>query len=273
MTTASHPNPAGFVPFRADSMMWRVNRERVVLLGGPLAAVLQAAHPVVARGVAGHSRFRSDSTGRLRRTLEAVYTVAFGTAEEVGRMREGIARAHAPVRGPGYSAFDPEAQQWVMATLIMGSVSIYERFVAALSEEEKNRLLEENRRFGEVFGLAPASLPPDWSAFLTYWESMMDGALLGSDPLCGEVARAVIRPDAPWGMRLASPLIRALTVGYLPGPLANRLGIEPGVAGDPVWRLLDLALPRLLAMAPDSWRYERRYLAARDRSDSTGSAR
>ncbi len=248
-------------------MMWRVNRERVVLLAGPLAAVLQASHPVVARGVAGHSRFRSDSAGRLRRTLDAVYTVAFGTAEEVGRVREGVARAHAPVRGPGYSAFDPEAQRWVMSTLIMGSVSMYERFVAPLSDGEKTRLIAENRRFGEVFGLAPESLPPDWAAFLAYWESMMDGPLLGSDPLCGEVARAVIRPDAPRGMRLLSPLIRALTVEYLPGPLAGRLGIERGVAGDAVWRLLDLVLPRLLAVVPDAWRHERRYLEARKRTE------
>ena len=74
-----------FVPFSPDSMMWKINREQVVLLGGASAAVLQVAHPQVAMGVAAHSKFRSDSTGRLRRTLDSVYTVAFGTAEEVER--------------------------------------------------------------------------------------------------------------------------------------------------------------------------------------------
>jgi uncharacterized protein (DUF2236 family) len=31
--------------FAPDSMMWQINRERVVLLAGPAAAVLQAAYP------------------------------------------------------------------------------------------------------------------------------------------------------------------------------------------------------------------------------------
>jgi uncharacterized protein (DUF2236 family) len=83
-----------FIPFGPDSMMWRINREQVVLLAGPAAAVLQVAHPQVAMGVAAHSKFRTDSIGRLNRTLEAVYFVAFGTSEEVERVRDGVARAH-----------------------------------------------------------------------------------------------------------------------------------------------------------------------------------
>ena len=90
---------SAFVPFSPDSMMWRINRERVVLLGGASAALLQVAHPQVAMGVAAHSRFHSDSIGRLRRTLDAVYTVAFGNAGEVGRVRAAVARAHGPVQG------------------------------------------------------------------------------------------------------------------------------------------------------------------------------
>ena len=82
-----------FIPFGPDSMMWRINRERIALLAGPAAAVLQVAHPQVAMGVAAHSKFRTDSIGRLNRTLEAVYSVAFGTSEEVERVRDGVAHA------------------------------------------------------------------------------------------------------------------------------------------------------------------------------------
>ncbi len=82
-----------FIPFAPESMMWRINRERVVLLAGPAAAVLQVAHPQVAMGVAAHSIFRTNSIGRLHRTLEAVYSVAFGTSDEVERVRDGVARA------------------------------------------------------------------------------------------------------------------------------------------------------------------------------------
>lgn len=254
-----------FVPFAPDSMMWKINRERVVLLGGASAAVLQVAHPQVAMGVAAHSRFRSDSTGRLRRTLDSVYTVAFGSAEEVERVRGAVARAHAPVQGKTpapYSAFDPDAQLWVLATLIMASTSIFRRFVGPLTEKELNQFLEENARFGEVFGLNPGLLPKTWPEFEHYWRGMMDGPLLGSHPLCGEVARAVVRPDAPWTMRVLSPVFRALTLEYLPAPLRERLGFPNPSRSSRLWNLLDGTLPTLRRLAPASLRYAPHYLRA-----------
>ncbi|MFM8716268.1 MAG: oxygenase MpaB family protein, partial [Spartobacteria bacterium] len=177
---------SAFEPFKPDSMMWRLNRERVVLLAGPAAAVLQVAHPQVAMGVAAHSRFRTDSIGRLRRTLDAVYAVAFGSQSEVARVRQAVARAHRPVQGESpqhYSAFDPGAQLWVLATLVMASVTMFRRFVGPLTENELNQFLVENARFGEVFGLAPAMLPTTWEKFEAYWREMIEGPLLGSHPL------------------------------------------------------------------------------------------
>ncbi|MFZ4484858.1 MAG: oxygenase MpaB family protein, partial [Chthoniobacterales bacterium] len=239
---------SAFEPFTPDSMMWKINRERVVLLGGAFAAVLQVAHPQVAMGVAAHSRFRSDSIGRLRRTLDAVYTVAFANAEEVEQMRSSVARAHAPVQGRSpapYSAFDPDAQLWVLATLITASTKMFQRFVGPLAENELNQFLEDNARFGEVFGLDPSLLPSRWPEFEDYWRGMMDGSLLGSHPLCGEVARAVVCPDAPWTMRALSPVFQALTLEYLPPPLRTRLGFSNPSGQSKLWRLLDGALPSL----------------------------
>ena len=42
--------------FSPDSMIWRVDREMVLLLGGGRALLMQLAHPKVAAGVADHSR-------------------------------------------------------------------------------------------------------------------------------------------------------------------------------------------------------------------------
>jgi uncharacterized protein (DUF2236 family) len=252
-----------FIPFGPDSMMWRINRERIVLLAGPAAAVLQVAHPQVAMGVAAHSKFRTDSIGRLRRTLEAVYSVAFGTSEEVERVRDGVARAHRPVQGEGYSACDHGAQLWVLATLIMGSVNMYQRFVGKLAVPELDQFLEENARFGEVFGLSPALLPSTWPEFEYYWHGIMDGPLLGSHPLCGEVARAVVCPAAPWTMRVLSPVFRALTLEYLPTPLRERLGFPNPSGQSRLWNLLDGTLPTLRFIAPASLRYAPHYLRAR----------
>ncbi len=251
-----------FSPFGPDSMMWRINRERVVLLSGPAVAVLQVAHPQVARGVAAHSKFQTDAMGRLRRTLEAVYSVAFGSGEEVEKVRFRVARAHLAVQGEGYSAFDPDAQLWVLATLIMGSVNMYRRFVGDLTTSELDQFLNENARFGEVFGLDPSPVPKTWGEFQSYWETMTGGRMLGSHPLCAAVANAVIKPDAPWFLRSLSFVFRALTVEYLPRTLRENLKITPGFISGALWSTLDKFLPPLIRVAPAKLRYAPQYLKA-----------
>jgi uncharacterized protein (DUF2236 family) len=251
-----------FEPFGRDSMTWKINRERIVLLGGPAAAVLQVAHPQVAMGVSAHSKFRTDTMGRLHRTLEAVYTIAFGSAEEVEQVKAGVARAHHAVKGEGYSAFDPGAQLWVLATLIMGSATMYRRFVGPLTEQELERFLVENQRFGEVFGLDPGLVPKSWDAFENYFETMLNGPLLGSHPLCPEVANAVIMPDSPWFMKGLSPVLRAMTVEYLPLQLQQKLKIRSGSLSKIFWPALDRILPTLMKLSPPVVRYAPHYRRA-----------
>ena len=43
----------------------RINGERIVLFGWTRAILLQIAHPLVAAGVGGHSRFRQSSLSPL----------------------------------------------------------------------------------------------------------------------------------------------------------------------------------------------------------------
>ena len=54
--------------FGPGSVSWRVDREVIVLAGGSCALLMQAAHPMVAAGVAEHSTYASDPFGRLLRT-------------------------------------------------------------------------------------------------------------------------------------------------------------------------------------------------------------
>jgi uncharacterized protein (DUF2236 family) len=255
--------------FGPGSAMWRINRERVVLLGGPAAAVLQVAHPMVARGVARHSRFREDSVGRLARTLDAVYGVAFGTDDEVRRIESAVARAHARVRGDGYSAFDPAAQKWVMATLIMGSASMFERYVGPIPRTELDRLLEENDRFGAVFGLPRGHLPTHWPTFLAYWHAMLHGPELGSDPLCARVAQAVLKPQAPFGLRMLAPFLTLLAVAEMPQTLAARLGLPDPRRADALTGILRTFLPFVLRRVGPRMRFAPRYLEALRRGGGT----
>ncbi len=250
------------LPFSSDSRTWLINRERLVLLGGPGAAVLQVAHPAVAQGVAHHSNFRSDSTGRLRRTLNAVYAIAFGNAEEIAQTRAQVATAHKAVRGPGYSAFDPDAQLWVMATLMMGSVTMFQRFIRPLERHELDDFLAENVAFAEVFGLPPDRFPDNWSEFESYWKMMINGPLLGSDPTCAEIANAVVHPEGPMHMRMLSPVFHALALEFIPPALQIKLRLEGAALHPVLWKLLDGVLPSAIPLLPPHLRFAPAYLNA-----------
>ena len=129
------PDPTlGF--YGPDSMMWRINREAVLLGAGPTALLLQIAHPLVAQGVAEHSSFEADPFKRLHGTITTTMDLVFGdgvAAERAVRRLNGI---HATVRGENYRALDPELLLWVQVTLIITSVRAYHRWVRPLSKPD-----------------------------------------------------------------------------------------------------------------------------------------
>lgn len=257
-------------PYRPGSVMWNVSRERFILLGGAAAAILQVAHPQVAMGVAAHSRFTEDVMGRLKRTLDAVYAISFGTAEEVAAVRRVVARRHAPVHGesPGrYSAFDPDAQLWVLATLIDGALSMHRRFGRELSAAAQEEYYREMRRFGEVFGLDPGFGPPSLAEFEVYYREMLAGPLLGSHPLSAEVAAHIVAPRRPRWVLALRPWTAPLACEYVPSPVRERLQL-PWRRWHPAYvrtleRLGGLALR--LRLVPGWARYCPHYRRARGR--------
>ena len=189
--------------FAPDSEMWRVNRERCGLIYGPAAAILQLAHPRIAQGVYDHSNFRYDTMGRLRRTLSSTNKIAFGRTSQARAVSEHVASRHRKVRGQvfdgidgarTYSAFEPELLLWVLATLITAALNGYELIYGELPVARKEAFYRDMCRFGTYFGVPESLSPKDWPAFDAYYTSMVDGELLASHPICGELARAVVHP-------------------------------------------------------------------------------
>jgi len=249
-------------PYGPESMMWKVNRERIVLLAGPAAATLQAAHPQVAEGVANHSSYRDDPIKRLTGTLDATYGVAFGSEDDIQKIRLRIAEMHKRVQGPGYSAFDQDAQLWVLATLTLGSIAMYSRFIAPLNETERDRLWAENLGFGTVFGYDPSHGPTTWKEFTSYWHSMVTGDILGSNPLSREIVRTITHPPQPFWLRLMSPVLSRLTTELVPESLHKRLGLRRVPTQAVLWKGLEALLPVALSVLPPEIRFDHRYLAA-----------
>ena len=156
---AKHRKADAFL-FAPESEIWRINRERCGLIYGPAAAVLQVSHPRVAQGVHDHSKFRTDTIGRLHRTIESTNRIVFGTISEAEAMRTRLAAVHRKVRGavsagvsgpPAYSAFEPDLLLWVLATLITAAVRGYEFIYGELPSRSKRGVLSRYVPIWDVF--------------------------------------------------------------------------------------------------------------------------
>ena len=257
--------------FAPDSEMWRVNRERSGLIYGPAAAILQLAHPRIAQGVYDHSNFRYDTLGRLRRTLSSTNKIAFGRTSQARAVSEHVASRHRKVRGQvfddiggarTYSAFEPELLLWVLATLITAALNGYELIYGELPIARKEAFYRDMCRFGTFFGVTESLSPKDWPAFDAYYSSMVDGELLASHPICGELARAVIHPRDTVGAAVLGRAIDFVVIETLPPKVRERLGLTSTISSRLCMRLARRALPRIFPALPSKVRFYPEYLKA-----------
>ena len=262
------PDPFLFGP---ESEMWRINRERCGLIYGPAAAVLQVAHPRIAQGVYDHSNFRTDTLGRLRRTLRGTNQIAFGRVSEAQAMKTRLAAVHGTVRGAispdmqgvrAYSAFEPDLLLWVLATIVIAAVRGYEFIYGELSVARKEAFYRDMCRFGTYFGVEQPRCPSGWSAFENYYDGMLESDLLGSHPISGTLARAVIRPQDSLAARLLGRGVDFIPLETLPPRVRDRLGLESTVSTRLCMRFFRSVSPRLFPLLPRRLRFYPEYLWA-----------
>ena len=264
VTTTVSP-PQAQTSSRQDSAIWRIAREHALLLGGPAAAILQIAHPAVALGVANHSDFRADTLSRLRRTIEAVYTITFSSPAEIEAMSARVRAAHLRVRGESpqrYSAFSPDAQMWVLATLIQLSIEMYERFISPLDAADREEFLLGMRDFGTWFGLPTDYGPQGWASFAAYYNDMLRSDLLGSLPVSRELARHIVYPLRPRSLRPLWPLASFAAREFLPSPIREKLGLPRTVFSQLMAVSFDAVLPRIVPALPARIRFAPQYVRA-----------
>jgi uncharacterized protein (DUF2236 family) len=209
--------------FPEDAVIRQVSGEAILLLGGGRALLMQLAHPQVAAGVADHSGFAEDPFGRLRRTLEATYTVVFGTKDDADLVARQLWAVHERVTGPGYRANDPELLMWVNATLIDTALRVHARFLRPLRGKEAERYYQDSVVVAEVLGVPRQLQPPDLTGFRAYMRRMV-GTLEVSDT-GRELADAVLHPRLPWPAEPGMAVARELTAGLLPRPLREQFGL------------------------------------------------
>jgi uncharacterized protein (DUF2236 family) len=240
-----NPRPDPLLGFYGpDSMMWRINREAVLLGAGPTALLLQIAHPLVAEGVAHHSTFEQDPFARLHGTITTTMDLVFGDrhrAEKAVRKLNGV---HASIKGEvadetaralatSYRAMDPELLLWVQATLIVTSVRAYRRWVAPLSQDELEQFWQEARRVGVRLGIPLTLSPADWPALAAYWRRMLaPTGPIHVTPTARRLAPMIVRPPLPLVPGVAVDLLALPGLGLLPRRLRQEFGIDWGPRRD-----------------------------------------
>ncbi|MDA3806062.1 oxygenase MpaB family protein [Clavibacter sp. CT19] len=208
--------------------------EGILLAAGGRAILLQIADPAVARGVAEHSDFASRPLDRLEGTLGYVYAVVFGSPAEVARARRIVGRAHAPVRSdapaadgsaPAYSAYDPDLQLWVAATIYDSAVTMFEIAFGPLPDEVADRVYRQYAVLGTALQVPEGRWPPDRAAFRAYWEERV--AILEPTADARRIARALLRGgDGPMWLRSIMPLAALMTAALLPPRIRAGFGLR-----------------------------------------------
>ncbi len=236
--------------YAENSVMRRVNRENVLLLGGGRALLMQLAHPKVAAGVDEHSDFRQHPVRRLRRTVRMTMAIVFGERETALAAARAVNHVHAGVSGRGYRALDTDLLLWVHATLFDTALVTYETFVQRLPSGEREDLYQEFKLLGELLGIPRGYFPMRLPDFNAYVEAMLTTGPAVVNDQARALARLVLRPPL---RLLPGPVMvpfEVVTAGLLPATLRDQYRIKWGAAQQRAFRLAVATLPRLVAMTP-----------------------
>jgi len=153
-------NPPGAAAFCGpDSVSWRVFKNPIALgIGGVAAVLLEFADARIRSGVWDHSTYKQDPIGRSQRTGMAAMVGVYGPKAAARRVIQGVTNMHARVQGETpngetYKALDTELLDWVSATAGWGFLTAYDRFVANLSDDEKQRYYAEGEPIARLYGV------------------------------------------------------------------------------------------------------------------------
>jgi uncharacterized protein (DUF2236 family) len=226
--------------FGPESVTWRVHADSAMLIGGIRALLLQTMHPLAMAGVADHSAYRTDPTGRLWRTASFVGTTTFGTMAEAKQAVKIVKKVHLRVVGQApdgrpYEANDPHLMAWVHHTLVESFLVSYQRYGSTkLSDDDADRYVAEQARLGDLMGVeSPAR------SVAELHEAM---SAIRSELKAGAQARHAIRfllvPPLDLVARGPYALLCAAAVGLLPGwvrwdlripylPITERVAVRP----------------------------------------------
>jgi uncharacterized protein (DUF2236 family) len=250
---------AGLERAGPESISWKVNRQIIVIAGWGRAILLQLAHPAIAAGVHHHTSFRGSLRSSLRRmhsTVRAMLSMTFGDAERMISAAAGVNAIHDRVHGRGYSAHEPALQRWVHATLVESTLQSYERLVAPLSADERDRYCAEAAIMEPLLGMPRGLLPRSWRDLTVYVRDTMAGDTIAVTETSRALARTVLSPPRWYVAWPAFRAVQLITIGSLPPSIRDAYGFEWRARDERAlarWTTLIRTSLRLLPRAATEW--------------------
>lgn len=220
--------------FPQDAVCRKVHGDfSCMMVGGVAALLTQMLHPAALAGVWDHSDFRTDATGRLRRTAQFISATTFGSMDEAENAIARVRAIHDRVRGTlpdgtPYCANDPDLVAWVHVAGAICFLRAYIRYRGRpLSESDQDRYFAETAEIARRLGAA--DVPTSRAAVSAYLDAVRPK--LAADGRTAEVRRALMRPPGRLPLAPLHALVMSAGVDLLPDWAAEMhgFGLPDGV--------------------------------------------
>jgi uncharacterized protein (DUF2236 family) len=225
--------------FSDDSAIRRVYRERALVLAGPRALLMQAAHPLAVSGLLAHTEALDEPYERLERTAEVMSAITFGSRADADRMTRRVRAMHRRVSGTlrervgaypagtPYRASDPDLLMWVLYTLVDSALVVHTKYVGGMSRAAREDFWQDYRVVGRLFGLRKADMPATLEDLDEYGREMLAGEELHvSDWARTRAREIVLDPPVPLALRPVVETVNFITVALLPDRIRREYGFR-----------------------------------------------
>jgi len=190
---------------------------------------LPIGHAIVESSVDGGS-LSKHPIKRTRTTLAYIMIALFGTEHERAVIRREVSAEHRLVRSEPaddvvYDALDPDLQLWVAACMFRGVVDAVTFLIGPVDDERFAALLQHCAPFATTLQVPESRWPLDRVAFDTYWAAALREVWM--DDVTRDYLRGLASLDfLPRPLaRVLGPGHRFITVGFLPSPFREELGL------------------------------------------------
>jgi uncharacterized protein (DUF2236 family) len=186
--------------FGPDSICWKVHGDFTsMMIGGITALLMQMLHPRALAGVWGHSNFRNDMAGRLKRTAGFIAGTTYGDRAEAQALIDQVREVHSRVvgrlpDGTPYAASDPDLLTWVHVAEVSSFLAAYLRYA-----DRNLPPVAQDQYFREAaavaFKLGARDVPQSRAEIAAYLEAVRPQ--LRYDERTRSTAKALLAADAP----------------------------------------------------------------------------